>query len=443
MLERQKAGGGNSGVSTGASSQTTIETFLPVAGGPLALAFGLHIVAGQLAYSKFVGPVGSIGPSMRFAIWNGEGMGLGWEGPQAVTWAGHDLSASPDGSTPGYHFHPGTFAFDDPTNQGPDSFFTSPLHFNGTSYTGVLLPENLSVEQQPDKLRQVLKCLRIPQFNESGVWQDKGTATQYKYSTNPADVIAFGFWRAGLLNRVHWPSWWRFRQYCAEQITWNTGAGGEVQISRFEAHPVWTKAVSLNELCDIMGLITGMTWQDDGVHVHFILPNDLTPAFHFTPQNTVANSFKAVDVKLRERLNRLIIRFRDTRDIWLKPSSVVIEREALWTQYGEIQQEVSLPNMTHSQAQRIGQAIMRVATDYPNKCSIEAYGGAFKLLEGDCATATLAENGWRDQLVRVNSVVDISSLSRPDVRRFELQRLDGPLYSDTDHTEVQEEVEAE
>jgi len=423
--------------STGAASQTNIEEFLPAGGGPLALAFGKHLVAGQLAYNKYSsGPP----PSHRFAIWNGEGLGLGWDGVEAVTWAGKSLPLSPDGVTPGYHFHPGTFAHADPTNQGPDSFFTNPLHYNGTCYTAVLLPENLSVEQQPDKLRGVYRCLKMPIFNESGTWIDRDTATQYKYSTNPADIIAFGFWRSGLTARLHWPSWARFRAYCAAQITWNDGSGDR-EINRFEAHPVWTKPVPLNELLDTLGLITGMTWQDDGELVRFLLPNDQTVSHRFSTKNST--NFKPIPVKLRDRMNRLILKFRNVEDQWLKPSSVVIERETLWTRYGEIRQEIQLPNMTHSQARRIGEMIMRIATDNPNKASLEGYGDSFHLLEGDYCTVSHPVNGWNDRLCRINTITDLSASTRPDVRRFEVQRIDGPLYSDTDHKPIETELEPE
>ncbi len=426
---------------TGAASQTDLDKFKFENAGPLALAFGKHIVAGILADSIYLpGPP----PSHKFIILNGEGLGIGWDGVEKVWWGGEELSLSADDVTPGYHFHPGTFStgIADPL-QGQDSFFSiyDPSPYNGTCYTAVLLPENKSVEDRPDKLRGVYRCLKVPDFDINGVQLNVGTASEFTYSTNPARIIAFGFWRAGLLARIHWPSWERMRLYCDALIPWDDGTNPARTIKRFEFHGVWSKAVTLPELLDTVSLVTASTWSDDGSLIRFILPNDQTPSHHFDANNTVAGSFKPSPIRLRDRLNTLKISFRNLDDEFLKPSSITARREGLITAFGEIKSEIAIPNCYFSQAQRIAEVILRISTDNPNKASVEGFGDSFTLLEGDWCTCTSKVNGWNRQLCRVNSVVDLSTSSRPDVRRFELQAFNGPLYADSDHQPVQLEEE--
>lgn len=440
--EIAKGNGGNaqdgSNTTTGAPAQVD-EEFVPDVG-PLAVAFGPHLVQGILGYKEYqAGPP----PSLKFAILNGDGLGVGWEGPEKVWWAGRELALSPDGVTPGYHFHPGTYTkvdfTDDGGPQGRDSFFPTVGTFSGTSWTAVRLPEVLSTEDRPTKLRQHLKCMKLPNYNSNGGKLNVGTADEYTYSTDPSRVIMFGAERSGNLGRINWRSLIRFQDYCNGVLSWNNGTE-TLNIPRFQACPVWTKAVPFNELLDVVALVTGMTWQNDGGTINFLLPTDLDPVHEFTPKNIIGNITRP-RVSVRKRMNRLVINFRNIHDIYLRPATVIIERPGLIAEYGEIRSTVSLPNMSYSQAQRIGEMIMRLATDYPGQASFEAAGGAFRLLEGDCAVVTHPALGWTNQLVRVTTVDDSSNKSRPDVRRFDVQALNGPIYKDTDHKPIQQEAE--
>lgn len=418
---------GNDG-GTGSALGSPLEKFLVNGGAPLALAFGLQKVVGQLFYNKYLpGPP----PSHRFIIGNGEGLGVGWEGPQLVSWAGLTLNAvdAADGTTPGYHFKRGRYSSGpDDEEQGIDSYLPAhALTYSGTCITIVKLPEDFAVEETPGKLRQIMKCMRVPDFNHTGVMLNAGLENQFTYSNNPARVLAFAFWRLGLLHRINWPSWYRFKLWCDELIEWE----GDM-IKRFEANPVWLTSVTIPQMLDTISLVTGAIWQDDHDFISFLLPTDLDPVHHFSAKNTV--EIKVVPVSLEKLINRLTLRFRDTGDQYLAESTVTVDRELSMAEYGLNAQEITVPNMHWSMAQRLCEMMMRIIHDNPNRVTAEGGPDSLHILEGDVVTADVDINGTEAEKYRVLGMTDINPFSRADVRRFDLQRLDtGILYSDKDH----------
>lgn len=421
-------------VDTGAPADSKLDEFKP-GGGVLAWPYGLHLVGGQLGHPQYTeGPP----PLNKMAILLGDGGGVGWDGAQYVSWKGETLAVSPDASTNGYRFHPGTWATGAayPTDlQGVDPFLTSPLNFSGTAYVALKLTEAQSGEEAYDGHRGIYRCLKTYDFDQQGSF-----ATTATYSTNPAVIAADGIRRAKLTHRVHWPSLYELKTHCDELIDWNDGTTTQ-SIKRFEAHPVWTSRFSLAELLDVVGLISGSTWQDDGYLMRWKLATDQKPSHSFTRRNIVPASFSPRPDKLRQRITELKLNFRDVQDVYLKESSVTARREDLIIEYrNSITQEITLPNMNWSQAWRIAEMLMRLSTDNPQRAELTGYEDSFHLLKGDYATVTHPENGWLNQLCRVEAVTDMTLKAGPGHRRYRVRRVDGSIYSDDDARPRQQEV---
>jgi len=425
-------------VPTGASAQSEIAEFEP-SGGTLAFAYGLHLVAGHLLLRE---DVTSPAPThIHLAIGLGDGGDQGWDSAVKVWWMGEELATSPNGTTDGYRFHRGIWSSGDADPvQGQDAFFTDPLTFSGTAYSAIRLSDAQSTAERVDGHRGKYKCNRVFDYSVNGT-----PSAASAYSVNAALIIADAFRRAGKLHRVHWPSLIGvLKPHCDELIEWDKDGDGSAEtIPRFEAHPVWTRAVGLTEFLDAVCLLCGADWQDDGKLVRFKLASDQTPHHHFVTSdepdkcNIAPGSFQPQPDHLRERTNWLVVNYRDTEHEFLKQSKLYIKRDDLIEAYGERRQEIYLPNMNQSQAARIGQMLMRLSTDNPNRADLVGYGDSFKLLPGDYATVSHPVTGWEMALVRIERK---SYLPGADKCSFTVRKIDGPVYYDTDHKPKQDTV---
>lgn len=416
------SGGGGGNTVTGAAVDTELDQFEPDGSGTLALAFGQHLVAGQLLQQDY-----SEGPPAvnKLAIGLGEGE---WEGPVKVFWAGTELSVSPDASTAGYRFHPGSLSSGlGDAVQGVDAFFSGGLTYNSTAYVALRLTEGQSSEKVTDKHRGIYECKLVPDYSHAGIQTDAGS-----YSTNPARLIAWAAEQAGAVDRIDWVSWTRLKEYCDETISWDDGTSTR-NIARFEAHPVWTGPVDFSTFLDAVCLLCCATWQDDSTFIRFLLPTDQQAIHHFElGVNSGTADFKPTPPDLRTRINKAVFRFRDLDDEDLQPVSVTVERPALQEQYGEVVQEIAIANCNQSQARRVGEYWMRLTTDNPNRAQLSGFSDSYHVLPGDYVTVTANMIGWNQQLCRVTEAADLSTATNADKRNFTVQAIDGAVYRDSD-----------
>src|SRR5215471_12505575 len=167
-----------------AQAGQAIEEFASEGGGTLAIVYGEHLIAGNLIVHKFTPgtPNTSI---IMVALGDGQGNGGEhgeWNDAVAVYYAGASQSVSPNGSTAGYRFYPGTIStgVSDPT-QPVDAFLTGGLAYSGTAYIAVKLTDAVAnAEDRPDKLRGRYKGRRTYDFDIAG------NNTTHSYSVNPA-----------------------------------------------------------------------------------------------------------------------------------------------------------------------------------------------------------------------------------------------------------------
>lgn len=422
--------GGSTPVTPGAPAASGIETVQIGEGALLARAYGEHYAAGHLVAVKHEeGPP----PSVTFVMLLGEGP---WDSAVKTWYASEEIAVSPDNTTPGYHFHPGTLSsgVSDP-DQGIDGFLPDGITYNKSANVVVLLPEKYATEERPDKFTGRYKCLLTDNYDNTGAYVDT------TYSPNPARMAADVLLKAAKLpaSRIDWPSWVAWRDYCGTTITWDDGTT-EHTIARFEAHGVFVGPVDVPAALSAICLMSCTRWQDDGQKIRFLLPTNLTPQHTFRPENVVLNSVRAYHLNVQDAPRHILAEFRDLIDPYLGVTSVEEKRELLIDSYGDSVSRRQYFNMNHSQAQRIAAYQMRLETDYSQRLELTAAGDSLHLLPGDCVTVAL-NLLHVDGLYMVAEASDNSPETTPDERQFTLQKIDGALYSDNDHHPIQREVE--
>lgn len=410
--------------------ETTIAEMQVDEGASLALAYGKHVVAGNLVeYDFSAGPP----PSLKFISALGEGP---WDGVQEAYYAGSTLSASASSSTPGYKFHPGTFSSGTgDANQGTPMFFPTSPTYSGTAYVEVLLDNSQSVEERPDKFKGIFRCLKIANYNSSGTETDAGS-----YSTNPARVAADILKRAGLLSQIDWPSWVTWRDYCNGTISWGTQT-----ITRFECHAAFTGPIDLVSALTIVTQ-TGCTyWQDDGQKIVFlpVLTNNVLDPTTSAPVCTFTNANAKNIVILNNDRRQLptgyIARFRDVDDAYMTETSVEYIDEDLESRIElENRVEINLPPMKRSQAERI--CYYRTVLDGVCATGVQwlGYGDSSTVLPGDYVSIghdmIIGAGPTSNYIVLVTEAEDLPETDGPGIRRFSGKLIVKAPYKDTAHT---------
>jgi hypothetical protein len=432
--------------------RNTLNDFVGEGGQPLALPFGKHLIAGQLIFNLYDDST----PAARFAVALGDGGEKGWNSALRATYAGTALSVSPDASTTGYRFHPGTLSTGTgDADQGVDAFFTNALTFNNTAYVAAYLEGTNAAEDRPDKLRGVYECLKVPDFDSVG------NLTGWSYSVNPARVCAYGIWRDSRINypeasdfelqiimsrRVDWVSWNNFKTQCAATISWDDGTSTR-SIPRFECHIAIEEATDVARFLHAVCAIAGTYPQDDGGVWRFATPFDTATQHHFSdgsdgrPCNVVSDSMQVIPASQRDKVRNASASFGDTDDDYLLRSSVPYRDEALIEKFGEQRQSPrEFTNMTHSQAQRLLRR--QVVIENSDVCTLRGLGDSLHLLPGDFVTVTSAHHKWDAQKCLVANPDVLPAESSADEVEFTLIKCVESFYSDDWHTEKQNSVAA-
>lgn len=178
----------------------------------LEVAFGKHVIAGDLAKSV----VSGTSPTHIVKIQQilGEAYGKGWQGPTGVWFRGTNRDSSK------YTFHPG---IQSPSNadatQGIDPVFPDDTPHSNTAWMTVECPNGSEVgipdydtkENPPTGFSGIFNCQLGDIYNSSGTVTSSG-----QLLTNPADVIAFGCKeiRRYPNSRIDWPSLDSLRNVC-------------------------------------------------------------------------------------------------------------------------------------------------------------------------------------------------------------------------------------
>lgn len=193
-------------------------------GGILEIASGLHLIEGDLIYSRV--DAGRV--HIKHALGDGE-----WNRIVGIWFRGLEIP------TTDYHFHPGTLSTGagDPL-QGVCSYFPTGLTHSGTACVCVKLPNGVpdldTAKNAPEGLRLICETEKSPDFDSSG------NIVDFNYSTNPARCLMGSIMRLGKIktgiadteryfsqywkNRIHWGAWldWRDSRTQTETVDYRT-----------------------------------------------------------------------------------------------------------------------------------------------------------------------------------------------------------------------------
>jgi hypothetical protein len=385
-----------------------------------------------------VADVGLVGTSLNgiaFTAYDGQ---LSWD--QFAKWNST--------GQPGFLFRRGIIPTDLQDLQHPGAVSLSAgLTHSGTADIIVILTSAQASEDRPDKFRGRFQCRRV--YN----WDSSGAQIGYGYSVNPANVVAdrvLSYFehiypddptraREKFQQRIDWPSWRAWADYNFATIPWNRDGSGDQQIPRFEAHIAFTERIILADALDRICSMAGAWWQDDGEKLIFLPPTDRSPIHHFNESNMLSAP-TIIPRDLRERPNRFIARFRDYDDEFLGEVTVEVRREDLIRKVGEITTERNFSNMRQSQAQRLLERQARLECDNPISCTLVGDETSIHVLPGDFVTVSHPLINWEFVKCLVVDIELASAEQAVDEVAFLLQRIEGPLYSDTAHTPIQEQL---
>ena len=215
---------------------------------PVVLAYGRHIVGGNVIYQQRSEIDGS---EVLFTAF-GEGP---WDGPEVVWVNGLAIDTT---NTARYHFHPGTEGelgvetTPATPNQKICSFFPSAfvpqLTFSRTAYASYQLQQEPTQPGPDFDVRGIYRTLQVRQFDNTG------TQTAFVYDFNPSWVamdlvlrrFLFRHSKVGtepptsVKNRLDFPAWKDWADFCAEDLTIN----GQI-VNRFEAHTAFVDRTDL------------------------------------------------------------------------------------------------------------------------------------------------------------------------------------------------------
>jgi hypothetical protein len=351
--------------------------------------------------------------------------------------------------TPGYVFRPGVI----PTDLG--SIEHSHVSIGGLAHSGtanilVVLSAAQAAEDRPDKFRGRFRCRRVFDFDASG------NEIFYGYGlpgTNPANVSAdrvlayfehlypddLELAREKFRARIDWPTWRAWADYNHQTIPWNRYGDGDVFILRFEAHVAFTTDIILADALDRICAMSGAWWQDEGEKLIFLPPTDRDPVHHFDASNILVAP-RLIPRDLRERPNRFIAKLRELADPYLGEVTVEVRRDDLIRRVGEIKSEAVLSPMHQSQGQRLLERQARIECDNPNFLPLVGDETSLHVLPGDFVTVTHPSLNWEYQRCLVIDIELRSAEDSVDEVAFTLQQINGPLYSDTSHTSIQEQL---
>jgi hypothetical protein len=247
--------------------------------------------------------------------------------------------------------------------------------------------------------------------------------------------------RTRFQQRIDWSSWKAWADYCDELIQWNRDGTNILNIARFEAHIAFTEDILLADALDAICSNAGTWWQDDGEKLIFLPPIERDPIHHFNESNCKLPSNPITVRDLRDRPNRFIARCRDVADpslgiVMIPP----IRREGLIQRVGAITSERTFTTMHQSQAMRLLERQARLECDNPITCTLVGDETSIHLLPGDFVTVTHSLLKWEYVRCLVIDTETRGAEASADQTAFTLQRIDGPLYSDTAHQPIQPQL---
>lgn len=395
----------------------TLATQLALAsvGGPVVIAYGRHIVGGNLILQEQA--VGGVPTTLFFALGEGE-----WDGPNQIWLNGISIDLT---NTSLVHFHPGTEGenADETTpatrNQQCCSFFPTDLvprlTFNRTAYVAFSAPQSPYSPTSGFSIVGDYNAMRVRTFDSGG------SLTGYAYSDNPAwctlDLLIRRYlWPHGLVGvdlpaavkaRIDFPSWLAWASqiaglgtYTPQQLArWAGSVDNSIDdsVQQNTAGVAFVSATNLLEALELMLLVgSGYLIEKNGKFAG-IWDGSRDSQLTLTGDFIRANSFTAGSVDLRDAANQFVFTYRNlgsgagdpTKDF--QSQTLSLDDEPTQDRVGFITQyAVDVGNSYPPQVERMAEFTRRTTLSFPRTAQLTTVAdtpGLRDLVEGDAITA--------------------------------------------------------
>ena len=407
-------------------------------GKPVALAYGRHVVAGNVILQDETDPDRT---TVFIALGEGE-----WDAIEELFVNGAEADLE-DASL--FHFHKGLdgelstggtldpegvgspFPFSVDGDQKADLFTPEGIQgltFSRTAYLALSVPYDAFAPTAQVDVRGVFRTRKVRIFDSAGV------QTGYQYSDNPAWQIAdlLTVVRGFSDSRLDWASLVAAAAYCDQLIT---PVPGGPQSKRFVSHVAFTETVDFDQaLVALLSTCRGVLLDTEG-SIKLRIDQTRSPLFDFTMDNIVEGTFSAWFKDTREVANRLELLFRDldnnfaiTTKLWNhEPQQARTDRV--------IPAKLALGNVAQHQAERIGNYLLTRAIDNNLFCSLRATAASLTVMPGDVVRVAHDAAPWGQQTFgdfRFQAFEVLEVTENPDETREFLCRVYNPnTYPDT------------
>lgn len=407
-------------------------------GRPIPLAYGRHVVAGNVILKDETDADRTI---VFIALGEGE-----WDGIEELYVNGAEVDITSPGT---YHFHKGfhgglssngtldpegtgsLYPFVADGDQKADGL-TPPgiqgLTFSKTAYLALYVPFDVFAPGPELDVRGVFRTRKVRIFDSGGV------QIGYEYSENPAWQIAdlLTVVRGLSDSRIDWASFAAAAGYCDALID---PVGDGTQVKRFLSNVAFTEQVNFDQaLLALLSTCRGLLLDTEGT-IKLRIDQARTPLFDFDMNNIVEGSFAATYKDTRELANRLELLFRDT-DNDLTVMTKLWNHEPQQSSTGRvIGAKLYLGNLPQHQAERIGNYILTRSINNNLYCRLRSTPASLMVMPGDVVRVKHDAAPWSqaaagDDLFESFEVLEIAE--NPDETRDFLLRIYNPnTYPDT------------
>lgn len=389
-------GGGNPTLLPPPGQTERIELLEAALGQPLALAYGRHLVGGNVVFMHTeTDAAGQETSTLFVALGEGE-----WDAPEVIWVNGVAINLA---DTSLFHFHPGREGeLGEETspatpNQQVCSFypasFTPRLTFSRTAYAAFRLRPDPTAPGPAYDIRGIYRTLKVRQFDQAG------NQTAYSYSANPAwcllDLLIRRFLKphqlAGEPLAATEKARIDFAAFKAAADDCDADVGGGVK--RFEAHLAFVDSTDVGRALEQLLLLCRGYLLDQAGKLALFIDQDRASVASFSREELAAGSVQFVRKELRALANHYLIRYRalasgagDPRNDF-QPQLKEFVDEDHQEQVGRIlKAELDLGNQTPERAERLGEYLKRRTLGLRQQVRARLLAGAADLLPGDVVT---------------------------------------------------------
>lgn len=403
---------------------TTIQSdvLTAVMGQPLAIAYGRHVVAGNVIEKDESASDHSV---VFVALGDGE-----WDAVESLTGNGVALTDRTGlGDAQGFLFHPGkpgqVGTGGETGDQKISRWFPAGVTqttWSETAYVACWINRDIYAPGPDLHLQGVYRARKLQEYDGAGA------PTVFQWSANPGWIVL------DLLLKFHKVAAARidYASFVTAAADCDFDIGGGVK--RFEAHLFFREEDLGQALEAVLATCRGFLTEIGG-KIAMRVDKVRASVHDFTMDNVVAGSARFEQQDTRKKPNHIAVKFRDTANNYAYVSHPVA-REAHQDKVAAINRvELDIGNARHGQAYRIGDYFLARAIDLVWTGRLRGMQNSFHLLPGDVVRVKLdfapfpyaaGTPDWK--LFDVLESTDTPS----GEREFALQEYADATYSDTE-----------